>query len=47
MRSISNYGPDCHALSVDMNGAQSSSYQNRFRYIYSYAFRRLTEDSIL
>jgi hypothetical protein len=47
MRSISNYGPDCHALSLSVNGAQSRSYQKRFHSIYSYSFCRLREESIL
>jgi len=47
MRSISNYGPDCHGLSPFVDGAQSRTYEKRFPSIYSYVFGRSAEDSIL
>jgi hypothetical protein len=47
MRSIRNYGLDCHALFYGVDGARWRIYQVRFCSIYSYSFRRLAEDSIL
>lgn len=47
MRIISKYDPDCHGLSLSVDGAQSRLHEKRFRSIYSYAFFRRAEASIL